>query len=1098
MKKVSLLILFIGSLPCFLSGQRNNFTSYSINEGLPQSNVYCLLQDSRSYIWVGTDGGGACRFNGKEFEVLNKSNGLSGNVVRGIFEGSKKRIWFGTEEWITIFNGLTYQVINEDDSLKGSTILSIIEDKSHNFWACSDDHGINKIVLHENDVTISSYDNSNFLHSPAVFDAIIDKNNRLWLATLYGGIDVLTFSNDSFTVKQLVGGIDIPSSMILTLETDKKGDIWCGTYDAGTFKIEIPVNSQEYKVLTFDELNSGSTWDVLSCDNDEIWFGFGENGVKRLIPDHKNSYIVDHYTTEEGLPINQILCLIEDSEGNIWMGTNGAGLCKFGGDLFSHYGLKEGLLNDNVMGIDIDKKGSYWIATDGGGLSKLDFIDGQPDVTTFTEDNGLASNYLSCIAVGNENNQNLWIGTSKNGILKYNGKDFKQFTELDGLKDNRVYSLYVDHRGIVWIGTAGGISLYDGVHFMGTSMEKLKVSDDGIKDIIEDTKGNIWFATAGALAKYGGDTSITTYDKVEGLTVPDVNCIAPDHDNIWIGTNGGGLFFFDTHSSDSIPIRHVLGNEKLSTKTLYSLAVLNDSVLIAGSTNGMYKIIVDPQHNIKNVRNYNSSDGFIGIECNENAMLKDPFGHVWVGTMSGLTDYNPLKEKNLKAPPVIHITKVNLFYKETDWSGLTDSIRPWDNLPLNLELPFSKNHLTFYFSALSFKNPDKINYSYILDGLDDEWSPLAKDNKVTFSGLSFGNYTFKVKAQNADGIWTKEPATYQFTILPPWYRTYWFYIICVLFVVISFYIYIKIRERKLKIEKAILEQKVKERTAEVVKQKEEIEEKNKEITDSINYASRIQSAILPLDEQRQKFLPNSFILFKPKDIVSGDFYWISEKSGSILFTAADCTGHGVPGAFMSMIGSALLNEVVNKNGVTRPGEVLNEVRNGIILSLKQTGEEGKQKDGMDMSLCSWRKEKNILEYAGANNSLFLIRKTGTPLTTIQQDKIDPNIENNDYSLFEIKASKQPVGYYTGSNMPFENNILNVLEGDTVYSFSDGYPDQFGGPNGKKFKYKSFKKLILSFQDEPLNKQKEILDNTIEEWKGDEEQVDDICIIGVRL
>lgn len=259
----------------------------------------------------------------------------------------------------------------------------------------------------------------------------------------------------------------------------------------------------------------------------------------------------------------------------------------------------------------------------------------------------------------------------------------------------------------------------------------------------------------------------------------------------------------------------------------------------------------------------------------------------------------------------------------------------------------------------------------------------------------------------------------------------------------------------------------------VEEQKELVEEQKKDITDSIQYAENIQRALLPSTEQLS-LLPEHFVLFHPKDIVSGDFYWMQHHNNSVYLAACDCTGHGVPGAFMSMIGSSQLDEAVIEKGLTQPNEIFYEVRKGFINALKQTGET--QKDGMDAVLIKWDK-KNQLEFAAAYNPLFLIRNK---------------------ELLETKPDKQPVGFYTGEQKPFTHHELSLEKGDTVYIFSDGYHDQFGGPKDKKFMIKNFKKLLLSIQDKPMNEQKTILEETMAEWKGDTEQIDDILVMGVRF
>ena len=277
--------------------------------------------------------------------------------------------------------------------------------------------------------------------------------------------------------------------------------------------------------------------------------------------------------------------------------------------------------------------------------------------------------------------------------------------------------------------------------------------------------------------------------------------------------------------------------------------------------------------------------------------------------------------------------------------------------------------------------------------------------------------------------------------------------------------------------KVIEEQKqvVEEQKQVVEEQKQKVEEQKKDITDSIRYAENIQKALLPAEEDLS-LLPEGFVLFQPKDIVSGDFYWMQQDQDKVYFAACDCTGHGVPGAFMSMIGSSLLDEAVVEKGITQPNEIFFEVRKGFINALKQTEEAGTQKDGMDASLIAWDK-KSTLEVAAAYSPVLIIRKG---------------------EIQELKPDRQPVGFHTGEQKPFTHHEVKLEKGDTGYLFSDGYPDQFGGKKDKKFMMKNFKKLLLSIQDKTMNEQKTVLETTMAEWKGDTEQVDDILVMGVRF
>jgi serine phosphatase RsbU (regulator of sigma subunit) len=303
-----------------------------------------------------------------------------------------------------------------------------------------------------------------------------------------------------------------------------------------------------------------------------------------------------------------------------------------------------------------------------------------------------------------------------------------------------------------------------------------------------------------------------------------------------------------------------------------------------------------------------------------------------------------------------------------------------------------------------------------------------------------------------------------------------------------------------------LEEKVRERTAEIMAQKEEIEaqrdsiqeqrdilsdinrslqkaymeieEQKKHIEDSIHYARRIQNAILPPDEFVSTLLPDSFVLYKPKDIVSGDFYWMAQKDGKAFVAAVDCTGHGVPGAFMSIVGNNQLNFAVNVKNVIRPDEILNALNEGVTKSLRQTVLSSSVKDGMDISLISIDFEKAKLNFAGAYNPLFIIR-------------------NNE--LIQIKANKFPIGGYMGEKLKdFSNNEMDLQKGDVIYLFSDGFVDQFGGSDDSKFLIKRFRDLLLKIHNEPMNEQKEILNQIHLDWRGDSIQIDDILVIGIRF
>lgn len=257
--------------------------------------------------------------------------------------------------------------------------------------------------------------------------------------------------------------------------------------------------------------------------------------------------------------------------------------------------------------------------------------------------------------------------------------------------------------------------------------------------------------------------------------------------------------------------------------------------------------------------------------------------------------------------------------------------------------------------------------------------------------------------------------------------------------------------------------------------------KNKEITDSIRYAQKIQTAMMPLKHEFVDYFKEAFVIFEPKDIISGDFFWITTRNEKIIFATGDCTGHGVPGGFMSMLGVSLLNEIINEHDLTEPALILSRLRKKVITALRQKGLSGEQQDGMDMTICVIDKKEMTLHYAAANHTFYIIKK-----------------QESGFELQEFKGDKQPVGIFGKDLKPFKQYLVPLNADDIIYTFTDGYADQFGGPKGKKFKYTQLKELLLSIQQLSLQEQEEIIKQKFTNWKGNLEQVDDVCLIGIKI
>lgn len=427
---------------------------------------------------------------------------------------------------------------------------------------------------------------------------------------------------------------------------------------------------------------------------------------------------------------------------------------------------------------------------------------------------------------------------------------------------------------------------------------------------------------------------------------------------------------------------------------------------------------------------------------------------------------------------IYHLSKDDEKVKSDVFSLFFSGIKGTDDQLFPLVKPkisYKKSSLRIEFSAPYYLAPGKTEFSFKIEGLNDEWSNWSNASAIEYPLLPPGAYSIQAKARNIFGK-ESEISHLDIVIRPPFWRTMVFYILVIILVFVSFGFFVRFRERALQHAKQILEQKVKERTAEIERQKNEISEQKKEITDSIFYARRIQTAILPSPSMLSSVLSEHFVLFLPKDIVSGDFYWSTVKENKIVLLAADCTGHGVPGAFMSMLGVSFLNEIVNSKKPDDAATILNELREHVKSTLANSGGVEQARDGMDIALCIIDQKKMVLQYAGAYNPLYMIRAG---------------------QLTEYKANKMPIGLFD-RNISFTNNIVNLKKGDCYYIFSDGFADQFGGPMEKKFLSHNFKNLLLEIHAQPMNKQKDLLVSAFNSWKGKLQQVDDVLVIGFRI
>jgi serine phosphatase RsbU (regulator of sigma subunit) len=422
-----------------------------------------------------------------------------------------------------------------------------------------------------------------------------------------------------------------------------------------------------------------------------------------------------------------------------------------------------------------------------------------------------------------------------------------------------------------------------------------------------------------------------------------------------------------------------------------------------------------------------------------------------------------------------------LYHGATTNFNYIDNNLEINKIPTSLE--YSNKRMEFNYSATSFLDEKRTLFSYMLEGSNNAWSDWSKETKAQYTNLPEDNYVFRVRSKNYLnnlGIET----SFSFVILPPWYKTVWAYFLYVIAAILLLVVGISVGTNRIKRQKDQLEKVVKQRTHEVTEQKNEIEGQREElqelyndVTDSIRYAKRLQDSILPSDSFIKELFPESFVYFQPKDIVSGDFYWAEKIGENHLIAAVDCTGHGVPGAFMSLVGANGLNASVREHQLNETNLILEDLNRFAFSSLNK-GDEGESvRDGMDMSLISYNPKTREMTFSGANNPLYVV-------------------SNGEFKI--IKGDKLAIGSFKPGKEEYTQHSVELKTNDMVYLFSDGYPDQFGGQKCKKLMYKQFRNILLDISTLPLGKQKQELHDRLQKWKSDQEQVDDILVIGFRV
>jgi len=1062
-------------LPVRSFAQSHHFTNYNTESGLPQSQVLSIYQDEKGYMWFGTNSGGVSKFDGTKFQNFGSNEGLSNNSVFSICGNGKGELYFGTGHGFSVYNGFEFKVFDEKKGLTSLTVYKTLYDNGK-VWLGTD----KGVFLYENQ-KVTPFNLDSILNIASVYTIFKDQNSNIWFGTMENGL--IRFNPKARSFKNFTKANGLLSDFIFSIGQRMDGAILVGTQTG------LSLIFEDDKIKHVDEIgkNINVSYTCMESDKEGIYYfgSFGE-GLIRFDFDSKDA---SQFKADRGFTNSPVLSILKDREGNIWIGTSGTGVYKYSGKKFTYYTMNDGLPDKYVSSVLIDDQKSVWAAITGHGVVRIRGKEIEYFKADFKDKNKLQDENVNCMT--KDRTGRIYFGTEE-GLCFFENNIF--ITPSDPLIRNKyIHSLFSDSNGDLWIGTTSGALKYSkGVFVELKEVNSLKPRNGelSVYAITEDRAGGIWFATDNGVIQLQNEKA-KLHDGTNGFMSGKVCALTTDtKGSLWLGTEKG-LYLYRNDRFEKIAADHEIGESFICL-----LKTDHENNLFIGGNNGIDIIsLTDFYAGKKNTKHITKYDGLLSRESNANACDVDAQNNVYIGTINGLEIYDASHDQKNKLQPFVHITGVLLSFGNESVLDHCSGLDSSTVLPKKMVLPYNKNDLSFNYSGISLSVPEKVRYKYKLLGLTNEWSPEVSKTDITYPSLPPGSYTLQVKAMNNDGVWNEVPASFAFEILPPWYKTWWFYTISVIAILFGIATYNAYRTKKLKNDNIKLERTVDIRTKElreekekvesinkeVTKQKLEIEHKNTEITDSIKYAKNIQEALLPALELTESAFDDAFVFYQPKDIVSGDFFWFYESESIRFIAAADCTGHGVPGAFMSIVGNTLLNEIIHQKNMNKPGDILLELHKGVKEALSRNEKESQRRDGMDIALCAVYKDGSKVEYAGANRPLWIYRK------------------KNDFKGEVIKATKYPIG---GLELEEERNYINhVLEtekGDKLYIFSDGFADQFGGPKGKKLMVANMHKLIDDVINEPAVDQKKKIKSTFDAWRGNHEQVDDVLVIGIKI
>jgi PAS domain S-box-containing protein len=819
MKYLFTLLCLLGMLEGF--GQSYSFSQYEVEDGLIQSSVTCFLQDQYSNLWIGTSAG-LSRFDGEAFVNYGVQDGVIGNHVFQLFQYGDSLL-VATDQGLSVFDGALFHNFQVRDSV--GKVLSVRK-------IFADREGTLRLILEAG--IFASFDGQqiNLTADQRLLSFVSgiahDHRGVPWLATYEGRL--YTFEGGALH-PQLV---EADSSLYFSdLYIDAEERFWITSLQG---ILQYDSQSRELVSYPLDMPPAGRVFKIAGDGDGMLWVGTS-NGVFSFDP---ATHAVDPRSLSFSGSVIRSIYL--DREKNLWFGSFGDGFYKFKGRLFTKLRQEEGLQGKTFMSILKDRKEQYWFGSYGGGLSRLK----GREITNFDEENGLSNNFVSSLA---EDETGLWIGTL-NGLNYFDGSAFRHYYRKDGLPSNTVYSAYHQAGKPPLFGTEQGL-----VYFENDSFIPVRDQQDSLftKPILmmREWKENALLLLNSKSVYVLKDNKASLFLSAERFDHQFLTAITLGQDGrIWISTINGKLFVFNPASDELTTLNNQFS---IPSSMIYSLIFASDSSLLLGTQRGINRLYFNQEGGLVRVQHYGKDEGFLGVEANANAIMRDDDGSIWIGTVNGIYRLHPDQVVDSYEEVQPHLTGIKLFYESINWLRYTDSVSRWYQIPQNLQLSHKNNHLIFTFKAISMAKPGQVLYSFMLEGYEEAWTPATDRNEAVYPNLPPGDYTFKVRARSPQGIWSEEPVSYGFSIAPPYWQTWWFYLLMLLLTLLLIRLYIYWNLRRERSQRVQLELEVMGRTREIQSLNNSLEKRVRERTAELELSNKkfeVEFELRKLDQEK--------------------------------------------------------------------------------------------------------------------------------------------------------------------------------------------------------------------------------------------------------